>query len=81
MACVGLLLTLVQLGYDYDKLTSSNRMPAEKLEIMLKPIGFFDQNPALDVPGLKDTKSTLAFNEAHDNETQGAPGGTRSCCS
>jgi primary-amine oxidase len=56
-------------------------MPAEKLEIMLKPIGFFDQNPALDVPGLKDPKSTLAFDEAHDSETQGAPGGTGSCCS
>lgn len=56
-------------------------MPVEKLEITLKPISFFDQNPALDVPGTADPKSTLAFNEAHEHETQGASGGTGSCCS
>ncbi len=25
-------------------------MPAEKIGFMLKPVGFFDRNPALDVP-------------------------------
>jgi len=55
-------------------------MPAEKLEIMLIPIGFFDQNPALDVPGGADPKSTLAFAEADGQETQGETGGTDSCC-
>lgn len=56
-------------------------MPVEKLEISLKPLSFFEQNPALDVPGSVDPKSTLAFDEQHQNETQGAPGGTGSCCS
>jgi primary-amine oxidase len=25
-------------------------MPAEKIGFMLKPVGFFERNPALDVP-------------------------------
>lgn len=53
----------------------------EKLEVTLKPIGFFEQNPALDVPGAKDTASVLAFGEVNGAETQGLPGGTGSCCS
>lgn len=56
-------------------------MPVEKLEMSLKPINFFDQNPALDVPSSPDPKSVLAFQGVHDTEAQGAPGGTGSCCS
>ncbi|KAG8834242.1 hypothetical protein FRC17_009318 [Serendipita sp. 399] len=33
-------------------------MPVEKLEVTLKPINFFDQNPALDVPSRPDPKSS-----------------------
>ncbi|KAG8808473.1 hypothetical protein FRC17_003935 [Serendipita sp. 399] len=54
-------------------------MPVEKLEVTLKPINFFDQNPALDVPSRPDPKSVLAFADTHQQETQGAPGGTGSC--
>lgn len=34
-------------------------MPAEMLRVSLKPVNFFDKNPALDVP-----PSTQAFNRS-----------------
>merc|ERR1711939_675937 len=36
-------------------------MPYEKVSMMLKPTSFFEQNPALDVPQVKDLKSKSAF--------------------
>ncbi|GAA99150.1 uncharacterized protein L969DRAFT_88243 [Mixia osmundae IAM 14324] len=35
-------------------------MPTEHLSVTLKPVGFFKQNPALDVPAVRDSKSKLA---------------------
>ncbi|KAK2784871.1 hypothetical protein FQN52_008807 [Onygenales sp. PD_12] len=42
-------------------------MPIEKIELHLRPADFFDRNPALDVPGLKNDTSVLV-------------GGNDSCC-
>ncbi|WWD15630.1 hypothetical protein CI109_100052 [Kwoniella shandongensis] len=41
-------------------------MPVEILRVHLKPSGFFDRNPGLDVPSTADAKSRLA-NEAFAN--------------
>ncbi|WRT64903.1 uncharacterized protein IL334_001842 [Kwoniella shivajii] len=41
-------------------------MPVEILRVHLKPSGFFDRNPGLDVPSTADVKSRLA-NEAFTN--------------
>ncbi|TIC65459.1 peroxisomal copper amine oxidase [Wallemia mellicola] len=35
-------------------------MPVESVKVHLKPSNFFDRNPALDVPSVKDSKSRLA---------------------
>ncbi|EEH21609.1 hypothetical protein PABG_03825 [Paracoccidioides brasiliensis Pb03] len=43
-------------------------MPIEKIELHLRPADFFDRNPALDVPGIK-------------NDTSVVVGGEESCCS
>ncbi|KAF8530017.1 copper amine oxidase [Hysterangium stoloniferum] len=36
-------------------------MPVEQVRLTLKPVHFFDANPSLDVPGLKDSVSAMAF--------------------
>ncbi|WVF71054.1 hypothetical protein IAT40_005851 [Kwoniella sp. CBS 6097] len=45
-------------------------MPVEILRIHLKPAGFFDRNPGLDVPSSVDSKSRYA-NEAFTNGSNG----------
>lgn len=51
-------------------------MPVEHCRLYLKPVGFFKQNPALDVPGTTDKHSQVAFgHEANGNATEGA-----ACC-
>lgn len=39
-------------------------MPAEHLSLILKPVGFFRQNPALDVPATTDKASVKALPKA-----------------
>lgn len=38
-------------------------MPAEKIELCLRPVDFFEKNPSLDVPVVKDGQSKLATKE------------------
>ncbi|KII94247.1 hypothetical protein PLICRDRAFT_171908 [Plicaturopsis crispa FD-325 SS-3] len=38
-------------------------MPAELLSVTFKPHSFFDANPSMDVPGIKDTHSVAAFDD------------------
>ncbi|KZT52940.1 hypothetical protein CALCODRAFT_557812 [Calocera cornea HHB12733] len=40
-------------------------MPADMMRITFKPVSFFKQNPALDVPSTNDTKSQHAFGTAN----------------
>ncbi|KAI0698993.1 peroxisomal copper amine oxidase [Cytidiella melzeri] len=47
-------------------------MPMENVNILLRPVHFFTENPAMDVPGANDTRSGLAFPNGDNN----AP-----CCS
>ncbi|WOO76477.1 Copper amine oxidase 1 [Vanrija pseudolonga] len=59
-------------------------MPVEILRFHLKPSGFFDRNPGLDVPSIADAKSRFA-NEAFANGTSNGTNGTAatngdSCC-
>ncbi len=59
-------------------------MPKEELSIQLRPVHFFDMNPALDVPATKDPNSVLAFTDAHstDMAADAIPtGSTGACCS
>ncbi|WVQ68310.1 uncharacterized protein L199_006517 [Kwoniella botswanensis] len=52
-------------------------MPVEILRVHLKPSGFFDRNPGLDVPSSADSKSRYA-NEAFTNGQ--LTNGNASCC-
>lgn len=59
-------------------------MPKEELSIQLRPVHFFDMNPALDVPAAKDPKSVLAFKDTHSGDVavDTIPVGTTgACCS
>lgn len=49
-------------------------MPAEAVKVVLKPIGFFARNPALDVPPTNDKKSVDA-KAANGTTTNGS-----ACC-
>jgi primary-amine oxidase len=51
------------------------RMPVEHVRLTLKPVHFFESNPALDVPGALDQVSTTAFEN-------GTPASNRNetCC-
>lgn len=49
-------------------------MSAETLTVSLKPSGFFEQNPSLDVPSLKDLRSITASRSGDtDNAQQQGP--------
>jgi len=59
-------------------------MPKEELSIQLRPVHFFDVNPALDVPATKDPRSVLAFQDAHSTDVAAGTiptGSTGACCS
>jgi primary-amine oxidase len=50
-------------------------MPVETLRVMLRPVNFFDRNPALDVPPSKqETNCSVSLNGS-DNSLEGKPGG------
>lgn len=51
----------------------------EILRFHLKPSGFFDRNPGLDVPSIADAKSRFA-NEAFANGTTNGATNGESCC-
>ncbi|GJJ14192.1 hypothetical protein Clacol_008454 [Clathrus columnatus] len=58
-------------------------MPVEHVRLTMRPINFFEQNPAIDVPGTQDVASILAFEEpSNTEEIHGTNGtnGTTSCC-
>ena len=42
-------------------------MPVEVVQVHLKPSGFFDRNPGLDVPSVVDMKSRHATEAAHSD--------------
>lgn len=59
-------------------------MPKEELSIQLRPVHFFDMNPALDVPATRDPNSVLAFTGAHSTDIAAdtiPTGSTGVCCS
>jgi primary-amine oxidase len=60
------------------------------MHVTLKPNSFFEKNPSMDVPGIKDAKSVYAFSNGHanghTNGTNGHTNGTTNgnsngCCS
>ena len=53
-------------------------MPVERVSVQLKPAGFFEKNPAIDVPA-----SSQASNQSdlHENASGSGQKGTGSCCS
>lgn len=59
-------------------------MPCEVIKVSMKPVNFFDKNPALDVPPSRQdfNKSTLA-SEAHQQGSVEAEvsGNGEVCCS
>lgn len=57
-------------------------MPVEILKIHMKPVNFFDKNPALDVPPSTQTfnKSTLLSEQHHQPAVEAKVGQDGSCC-
>jgi len=59
-------------------------MPKEELSIQLRPVHFFNMNPALDVPAANDSRSVLAFEDTHSADVAADTipvGTTGACCS
>lgn len=54
-------------------------MPVETAKVMFKPVSFFKQNPALDVPAEKDKKSVMAKTNGVNGSSNG--NGASACCS
>lgn len=57
-------------------------MPVEHVRLTLRPVNFFEQNPAIDVPGTQDVASVVAFDEKSNAVSTNTNGtnGTPSCC-
>lgn len=57
-------------------------MPVEILKIHMKPVNFFDKNPALDVPPSTQTfnKSTLLSEQHHQPAVEAKVGEDGTCC-
>jgi primary-amine oxidase len=53
-------------------LAKKNSMPMENINILFRPVHFFTENPAMDVPGANDTHSGPAFPNSN---------GAAACCS
>ncbi|EIW87176.1 peroxisomal copper amine oxidase [Coniophora puteana RWD-64-598 SS2] len=49
-------------------------MPVEHVNVTFRPNNFFKMNPSMDVPGVKDTHSKLAFGGGSENGTNGTNG-------
>ena len=57
-------------------------MPCEILKIHMKPVNFFDKNPALDVAPSEQcvNKSTLLSEQHHQPSVEATVGQDGSCC-
>lgn len=57
-------------------------MPCEILKIHLKPVNFFDKNPALDVPPSEQgfNKSSLLSEQHHQPSVEATVGKDGACC-
>jgi len=57
-------------------------MPCEILKIHMKPVNFFDKNPALDVPPSEQSfnKSTLVSEQHHQPTVEATVGQGGACC-
>ena len=57
-------------------------MPCEILKIHLKPVNFFDKNPALDVPPSEQSfnKSVLVSEQHHQPSVEATIGQDGACC-
>lgn len=51
-------------------------MPVETLSVTFKPNSFFDVNPSMDVPGVKDLQSAAAFDANSATQNGHANGNT-----
>lgn len=59
-------------------------MPCEIIKVAMKPVNFFEKNPALDVPPSTQefNKSTLLSEQHQQSTTTGTIGGSGDvCCS
>lgn len=58
-------------------------MPKEELSIQLRPVHFFDVNPSLDVPAVRDSRSIMVFGNAQSTDMDAdttTAGTTGVCC-
>lgn len=57
-------------------------MPCEVIKVALKPVNFFDKNPALDVPPSTQqfNQSTLLSEQHHQGAAEGTVEADGSCC-
>lgn len=57
-------------------------MPCETIKVAMKPVNFFDKNPALDVPPSTQqfNQSTLLSEQHHQGAVEGTLDGSGACC-
>jgi primary-amine oxidase len=76
------IVVWVQFGINHvPRIEDFPVMPAEILKVSLKPVNFFDKNPAIDVPPSEQSfnQSTLATERHHQPATELTVG--KDCCS
>ncbi|KAL2428561.1 Copper amine oxidase 1 [Exophiala dermatitidis] len=77
------IVVWVQFGINHvPRIEDFPVMPCEILKVSLKPVNFFDKNPALDVPPSEQSfnQSTLASNLHHQPAVETVVGKGGECC-
>ncbi|KAH0846092.1 hypothetical protein AYO21_12161 [Fonsecaea monophora] len=77
------IVVWIQFGINHvPRIEDFPVMPCEILKVSLKPVNFFDKNPALDVPPSEQTfnRSTLVSEMHHQPTTEVVVGKAGECC-
>ncbi|GAB7360807.1 hypothetical protein MBLNU230_g0794t1 [Neophaeotheca triangularis] len=77
------LVVFVQFGINHvPRIEDFPVMPCEILKVALKPVNFFDRNPAIDVPPSTQefNKSTLVSEAHHQGSVEGRVDASGACC-
>lgn len=77
------IVVWVQFGINHvPRIEDFPVMPCEVIKVSLKPVNFFDRNPAIDVPPSEQSfnQSTLVAEQHHQPSVEAIVGGSKDCC-
>lgn len=77
------IVVWIQFGINHiPRIEDFPIMPCEELKVILKPVNFFDKNPALDVPpsDQRFNQSTLLSEQHHQPDVQAVTNGSGKVC-